>query len=120
MVKKILVAEDEKPVANALCFKLHAAGFDTLLAYDGESAIAIIRETVVDLIILDLIMPKKDGFFVLEELRKLNSLIPVIVSSNLSQVEDIERAKALGARDYFVKSNVTLVQIVEKVKAIVA
>lgn len=114
--KKILIAEDEKPMANALSLKLRSVGFETTLVYDGESAISAVREFSFDLIILDLVMPKKDGFFVLAELKKLKITTSVIVSSNLSQDEDIKRAKELGARDYFIKSDTTLAEIVEKVK----
>ena len=114
--KKILIAEDEKPMANALGLKLRSVGFETTLVYDGESAISAARESPFDLILLDLVMPKKDGFYVLEELKKLKITTPVIVSSNLSQEEDIKRARELGARDYFIKSDTTLAQIVEKVK----
>lgn len=115
-LKKILIAEDEKPMANALSLKLRSAGFETTLVYDGESAISALRESPFDLILLDLVMPKKDGFFVLAELKKLNIAVPVIVSSNLSQEEDIKRARELGARDYFIKSDTSLSQVVEKVK----
>lgn len=114
--KKILIVEDEKPMANALVLKLTSAGFDVVLVYDGETAISTLRQSSFDLIVLDLVMPKKDGFFVLAELKKLKIATPVIVSSNLSQEEDIKRVKELGARDYFIKSDTTLAEIVEKVK----
>lgn len=114
--KRILIAEDEKPMANALSLKLRSAGFETTLVYDGESALSVAKESPYDLILLDLVMPKKDGFFVLTELKKLKITTPVIVSSNLSQEEDIRRAKELGARDYFIKSDTPLAQVVEKVK----
>lgn len=114
--KRILIAEDEKPMANALGLKLRSAGFETTLVYDGESAISAVQASPFDLLILDLVMPKKDGFFVLTELKKLKITTPVIISSNLSQEEDIKRAKELGARDYFIKSDTTLAEIVEKVK----
>lgn len=114
--KRILIAEDEKPMANALSLKLRSVGFETTLVYDGESALSAARESPYDLILLDLVMPKKDGFFVLAELKKLKIATPVIVSSNLSQEEDIRRAKELGARDYFIKSDTSLAQVVEKVK----
>lgn len=116
MTKRILIAEDEKPMVNALSLKLHSAGFETTLVYDGESAVSAVQASPFDLILLDLVMPKKDGFFVLAELKKLKIATPVIVSSNLSQEEDIKRARELGARDYFIKSDTTLAEIVEKVK----
>ncbi len=103
-------------MANALSLKLQSVGFEAKIVYDGEAAIAALNESKYDLLILDLVMPKKDGFFVLEELKKLKINIPVIIASNLSQEEDIKRAKDLGAQDYFIKSDTTLLQIVEKVK----
>jgi len=117
--KRILIAEDEKPMANALSMKLGSAGFTTQVVYDGEAAVAAAQASSFDLIILDLVMPKKDGFFVLAELKRLNIATPVIVSSNLSQEEDIQRSKQLGARDYFIKSDTTLAQIVAKVTRLV-
>jgi len=115
--ERILIAEDEKPIANALALKLRSAGFEVELVFDGQAAILSAQKSAFDLIILDLVMPQKDGFSVLAELKKLNIDVPVIVSSNLSQEEDIKRAKELGARDYFIKSDITLAEIVEKVKA---
>lgn len=114
--KKILIVEDEKPMANALSLKLGSVGFEIQIANDGESAINALKRDKFDLILLDLVIPKKDGFFVLSELKKLKITTPVIVSSNLSQEEDIKRAKELGALDYFIKSDITLVEIVEKVE----
>ncbi len=116
--KKILIIEDEKPMANALALKLTSVGFEIVLVYDGKTAISTLQESKFDLIILDLVLPGKDGFFVLAELKRLKINIPVVVSSNLSQDEDIKRAKELGARDYFIKSDTTLVEVVEKVKKI--
>ncbi len=116
MPKRILIAEDEKPMANALDLKLRSAGFETVLVYDGETAISTLGQSSFDLIILDLILPKKDGFSVLAELKKLKSTTPVLVSTNLSQEEDINKVKELGARDYFIKSDTTLAEIVQKIK----
>ena len=118
--KSILIAEDERPMATALGLKLRSVGFETTLVYDGESVIAAVQKTPFDLILLDLVIPKKDGFSVLAELKKLKITIPVIVSSNLSQEEGITRAKELGARDYFIKSDTTLAEIVEKVQQAIA
>jgi len=114
--KRILIVEDEKPMANALVLKLRSAGFETVLVYDGETAIFTLQQSTFDLIILDLVVPKKDGFIVLAELKKLGITTPVIISSNLTQEEDIRRARELGARDYFIKSDTSLAEIVEKVK----
>lgn len=117
-MKKILIAEDEKPLANALSVKLASAGFEATLVYDGDSAVLAARGSRFDLIILDLLLPNKDGFKVLAELQKLKIATPVIVASNLNSDEDIERVKALGARDYFVKADTSLAEIVAKAERI--
>jgi DNA-binding response OmpR family regulator len=116
--KKILIVEDEKPLSRALQLKLTSSGFSVKAAYDGEEALSILSGEQFDLIVLDLILPKLTGFEVLEELKKKKSTTPVIVASNLSQGEDQERAKTLGARDYFVKSDTSLSQVVEHITKI--
>ena len=104
---KILVAEDDKFLASAYRVKLSKAGHEVKIALDGQETLDIIQTFTPDVILLDLIMPVKDGFTVLEELKKSNEWknIPVIVVSNLGQKEDIERSRLLGATDYFVKSD---------------
>jgi DNA-binding response OmpR family regulator len=120
MSKRILIAEDEKPMANALSLKLKSIGFETEVVHNGEDAVTNINSGQFDLIILDLVMPKKDGFFVLTELKKMNKNIPVIVASNLGQEEDKKRAVELGAKEYFIKSDTTLAVIIEKIKNVLA
>ncbi len=115
-MKKILIVEDEKPLARVMSLKLNSAGYQTVVTFDGEQALAILSKEIFDLMILDLVMPKKDGYFVLSELKRLNIRMPVIVASNLDQQEDTEKAKQLGAVDYFIKSDITLVEMVNKVK----
>lgn len=118
-MKKILIAEDEKPLAEALALKLGHEGFETIHAEDGEKAIELILVGGIDLVILDLVMPKVDGFGVLEEMKEKGIKIPVIVASNLSQKEDKTKAKSLGATDYFIKSDVPISELVNKVKNII-
>ena len=119
MDKRILVVEDERPLSNALVLKLRSVGFETVSVDNGEAAISVLQESQFDLIILDLILPKADGFFVLAELKRLKITTPVIVSSNLGQEEDVKRAKELGAKAYFVKSDTTLAEIVQEVRQII-
>ncbi|NMC51832.1 response regulator [Candidatus Kuenenbacteria bacterium] len=114
--KNILIVDDEKPIANALCIKLKKEGFNAEVVSNGEEALSKITTGHFDLIFLDLMMPKVSGFEVLEVLKSRKNKIPVIVSSNLSQAEDIGKAKSLGAVDYFVKSDTTLSEAVAKVK----
>ncbi|OIO07950.1 response regulator [Candidatus Falkowbacteria bacterium CG_4_10_14_0_2_um_filter_41_15] len=116
--KKVLIADDEKAIAKALALKLTKAGFATEVAVNGVEAIDKIKATKFDLIVLDLIMPEKDGFAVLEYMRTKKINYPVLVASNLSQEEDLKRAKDLGAIDYFIKSNLSLQEIIDHIKKI--
>ncbi|MBI2033809.1 MAG: response regulator [Candidatus Liptonbacteria bacterium] len=116
--KKILIVEDEKPAAKAFGLKLGRAGFESEVAFDGVDALAILAKKNFDLILLDLVMPRMDGFEFLAELKNRNIKTPVIVTSSLSQEEDAKRAKDLGAIDYFVKSDTPIADIVEHVKKV--
>ncbi len=114
--KRVLIVEDEKPLARALELKLQKAGFETNVAYDGEEAGKLLDANMFDVVILDLVMPKVDGFTVLSKVRARGAKVPVIVASNLGQPEDIDRAKTMGANEYFVKSSTALTDLVEKVQ----
>lgn len=113
---RILIAEDEKPISRALELKLQKDGFDTAVAFDGKQALDMLASEAFDLIILDLVMPVKDGFVVLEELKKRGDTTPFIVASNLGQSDDIARVAAYGAKDYFIKSNTPISEVVRHVK----
>lgn len=115
--KKILIAEDEKALSKVLQLKLSKEGFVVLVASDGQEVIDILEKEDVDLILLDLVMPKKDGFAVLEALRAKKSAIPIIVASNLSQQEDFDRAKTLGAEGYVIKSETSLEGIIDRIRS---
>lgn len=116
--KKILIVDDEKPMARALQLKLDHNGFETKVVYQGTEALRELEKEKFHLVVLDLMMPNLDGFGVLKELQKRGSTVPVVVTSNLSQSEDEKRALALGAQQYFVKSNTPLSKIVDYVKKI--
>jgi DNA-binding response OmpR family regulator len=91
--KKILIVEDEKPMARALELKLTHAGFETKVVFNGEDAITFLQQEKCALILLDLIMPGMDGFKVLEILQERGITTPVVILTNLSQEEDIKRAR---------------------------
>lgn len=114
-VPRILIAEDEKAISNVLSIKLKNSGFEVDVANNGEEAIDLLSKNIYDVVLLDLIMPKVNGFEVLKSIKDSGKSVNVLVSSNLSQKEDIEKAKALGAKDYYVKSDITLSEIVDKV-----
>lgn len=115
---KILIAEDEESLALVLKEKLINSGFDAKVARDGESAMDLLRSFKPELLLLDLIMPKKDGFAVMQEMKEDAEIahIPVIVLSNLGEDENIKKALQLGAKDYFVKSQHPINEIVEKIE----
>lgn len=118
MAKKILIAEDEKPMARALELKLNNSGYEAKAVYDGEAAVEELQKEKYDLMLLDLIMPKLDGFGVLEAVKKKKIKTPIIVSSNLSQDDDFQRAKELGAKDFFVKSDTPITEVIKHVKKV--
>ena len=120
-MKKILVAEDDKFLGNAYRAKLTKEGFEVKIALDGEETIAALSTFTPDLILLDLVMPKKDGFTVLAELKKNPNFqkIPVIIASNLGQKEDIDRAMAEGADDYIVKSDLSMDDLMAKINSFI-
>lgn len=115
--KSILIAEDEQSMAKILTKKLQASGYEAKAVSDGQEAVDELSKTKYNLLLLDLLMPKMDGFTVLSKLKEKGISVTVIVTSNLGQEEDIKKAKALGAKDYLVKANVSLAQIIEKVKS---
>jgi DNA-binding response OmpR family regulator len=116
-VKKLLLAEDDKFISRAYNDGLTKAGYEVVLAMDGAEALKMVKEDKPDMVLLDLIMPQKNGFEVLTELKADNETknIPVIILSNLGQDSDIEKGKKLGAVDYLIKSNFSLKEVIEKI-----
>ena len=116
-MKKILVAEDDQFLGSAYRVKLTKAGFEVQIARDGQEALTALQTFTPDLILLDLIMPVKDGFTTLQEIKANPAwqAIPVIVASNLGQKEDVEKSKQLGAVDFVIKSDLSLEGIIEKI-----
>ena len=120
MASKILVAEDDQFILKAMTTKLTKEGFEVKIAVDGVQLMEILKSYIPNLIILDLLMPKKDGFEVLKEVKADQKLkkIPIIIASNLGQQNDIQQVIDLGATDYLVKSELTLENLVQKIKNI--
>ncbi len=115
---KILLVEDDEVLAKVIYEELTEAGFETLQAYDGEAGLELAREKRPNLILLDIVLPKKNGFDVLETLKKSPETkdIPVTMLTMLGSDEDIKKGLQLGANDYIVKSQHAVAEIVEKVK----
>ncbi|MFB6225604.1 MAG: response regulator transcription factor, partial [Candidatus Paceibacteria bacterium] len=112
----ILVVEDEKPISRVLKMKLEQKGYTVTIAHNGNKAIQVFREQSIDAILLDLILPEQNGFETLEQIRKENTEIPIVVLSNLGQPEDRERVEEYGITDYYVKANISLHQLVEELE----
>ncbi len=118
--KIVLIVEDDEVLLRALYLLFHNTGYTIASATDGDSALKMTQRLQPDLVLLDLLLPKMNGFDVLRDMKADPNLknIPVIVLSNLGDVSDIEKAKALGALDYYVKANTELSSLEEKIKGI--
>jgi len=113
--KIVLIVEDDEVLLRALYVFFHGGNYTIATATDGETAVAMAQRLKPDIILLDLLLPKMDGFRVLEIVKSMPELsnIPVIILSNLGDTNDIARAKSLGAQDYFIKANVELAKLSE-------
>lgn len=121
-MKKILFIEDEESLQLAMGEALQKKGYDVSKALDGETGLTIAKKHVPDLVLLDLVLPRKNGFEVLEELKKDSTTknVPIIVLTNLEGSGDIEKALALGATTYLVKANYNLEDILAKIEGVLA
>jgi len=118
--KKVLLVEDDTFLVKALNAKLSTSAFELLKAKTGDEALKIITSDKPDLVLLDIMMPGKNGFEVLDEIKKNDETkdIPVIMLTNLGQSSDQEKAEKMGASDYLVKSDTPLGDILEKINKI--
>jgi len=113
-----LVVEDDKFLVAAYKVKLEKLGWEVRIAMDGEEALAVLKDFVPDVILLDVVMPKMDGFATLAAIKKNPGLanIPVLLASNLGQKEDIDKGKALGAAGYVVKADLSIEELVGRIE----
>ena len=118
MTKSILLAEDDKFLRRAAETKLKQAGFDVRVAVDGDEALAQARERPPDLMLLDLLMPKRDGLSVLKALKAdaATAAIRIVIISNSSKDLEMQNASDLGAVDYWIKSNLSLQELCDRVQ----
>ena len=117
-MKKILFVEDEPTLQKTLGDFLKKSGYEIISALDGEEGIRKVEDEKPDLILLDLILPKMEGFDILRKLKLdlKTKDIPVIILTNLESANDIEKAIELGATTYLVKTQYSLEEVAEKIK----
>ena len=118
IMKTILFIEDESTLQKTLGEVLTKEGYHVVSALDGEIGLRIAKEKKPDLILLDLILPKMNGFEVLKKIKEEEAIkdVPIIVLTNLEGMEDIQKALELGAATYLVKTNYSLEEVLEKIK----
>lgn len=114
---KILVVEDEAALLDMYQVKLLQSGYEVIVGRNGEEAIEMASNHVPDLILLDILMPKVDGYTALKKIKEDQKTknIAVIIFSNLTQKEEIEKGLKLGASDYIIKTSVTPSQLADRV-----
>jgi CheY-like chemotaxis protein len=115
--RRILLVEDDRFLRKAAETTLKQQGYTVITAADGEEALRVARSAPPDLILLDVIMPKLNGFQVLDALKKDPTMahIPVIILSNLGQDRDVQQAMEAGATAYFIKADLSLQALVQRV-----
>lgn len=115
---KILIIEDDTFLSGLYTTKFNMEGLEVFSTTDGEKGIKLAKEKLPNVILLDVILPVKDGFEVLRELKKEANTkdIPVILLTNLSQKDDVKKGLQIGAVDYLIKAHFMPSEVVEKVK----
>lgn len=118
MAKKILIVEDEELLYNLLQRKLSQEGYEVSIAKDGVEGMKMVREIKPDLLLLDIVMPNKNGFEVMDDMQSDEELrnIPIIVISNSGQPVEIDKAKESGAKDWLIKTEFDPQEVIKKVK----
>lgn len=119
---KVLVVEDDRFLVSAYTAKFDKVGITVAVARDGDEAFEVLKTFKADLILLDLVMPKKDGFAFLTDLRNHPELhnTPVVVATNLGQRASIDRVKELGVTEYIVKTSLSLDDLVKRINTLIA
>jgi DNA-binding response OmpR family regulator len=117
---KVLIVDDDAFLASIYATKLELENFEVARARDGEEGLELAQQEKPDLILLDVLMPKLDGFEVLKRLKAMDGFkdTPVIMLTNLGQKEDIEQALAEGAADYLIKAHFVPAEAVDKIKKV--
>lgn len=118
MKSRVLIIEDDPVLGSVITEKLNASGYDASLVTDGAVGIETVRKTHPDIILLDILLPTKNGYEIMEEISRDEGIrnIPVVIISNSGQPVEIERMIKLGAKDYLIKAQFTPEEVLEKVR----
>jgi DNA-binding response OmpR family regulator len=116
----ILLVEDDKLLRDLLSKKIAKSGYGIECACDGMEGLEIMRKNTPDLVLLDIIMPRKSGFEVIIEMKRDDNLknIPIVIVSNSGQPVEIDKAKEMGVKDWIVKTEFDLDEVIEKIRKI--
>ena len=119
-MKKILLIEDDSFIIDIYITKLKEVGFSVQSAVNGEDALAKIKQSRPDLVLLDIVLPQVTGFEFLQEIKSMPELknVPVIVLSNLGQKKEVEKGLSLGAAKYLIKAHYTPTEVVEEIRTV--
>ena len=117
---KILLVEDDNFLLGMYADKFRAEGFEAFVADNGAKGLRLAKEKLPDIILLDVMLPQMNGFEFLQELQKETATksIPVILLTNLSQKDEVQKGLALGAKDFLIKAHFMPQEVVEKVKSV--
>ena len=114
----ILIAEDDPVLRNLYVKKFSVAGFPIRAVEDGEQALAALKERFPQVLVLDIHMPKIDGFQVLEQFPRMQRSFPIIMLTNFADEKSRERGRDLGADEYFIKKDMTIRSLLEMVERV--
>ena len=119
-MKKILFVEDDGFIIDIYVTKLKEVGFSVQSAVNGEDALAKIKQSRPDLVLLDIVLPHVTGFEFLQEIKNIPELknVPIIILSNLGQKKEVEKGLSLGAVKYLIKAHYTPTEVVEEIRAV--
>lgn len=119
-MKKILLIEDDPLLTDIYATKLRESGFETEVVERSEKALEVMRETKPDLVLLDIVLPRLDGWDILRQVQEEKDLrgTPIVILSNLGQKEEVEKGLALGAVKYLIKAHYTPGEVLEELKKI--
>lgn len=122
MSQRILLVEDDPFLVDIYKSKLNESGFEVVVARDGEEALRKFSENELHLVILDIVLPRMDGWEVLRMIKEQSDSkkIPVLIFSNLGQKAEIEKGFGLGATEYLIKAHYTPSEVVKKIKNILS